>query len=94
MLHSRRWLVVSFAAFTAAMVAGAVAPAVAQAPIAKIVAPDGAWDDELGTSVDVSGTRAIVGAPGDDDLGTNSGSAYVVDLSTGTVLYKLEGADT
>lgn len=94
MIHSRRLLVVSLAAFTAVMVAGSVAPAVAQAPIAKIVAPDGESDDFLGTSVDVSGTRAIVGVPGDDDLGTHSGSAYVADLSTGTVLYKLEGADT
>ncbi len=94
MIHSRRSLVVSFAAFTAVMIAGSVPPAVAQAPIAKVVAPDGASDDELGTSVDVSGNRAIVGVPGDDDLGNYSGSAYVADLSTGTVLYKLEGADT
>jgi hypothetical protein len=99
MIHTRRSLVVPFAAFTAVMLAGSVAPAVAaapiaQAPIARVVPPDAGMYDNFGTSVDVSGMRVIVGAPGDADLGSNSGSAYVVDLSTGAVLHKLEGADT
>jgi len=94
LIHSRRSPVVSLAAFAAVMAAGSAVPAIAQAPIAKIVAPDPESDDQLGTSVDVSGTLAIVGVPGDDDLGNDSGSAYVADLSTGNVLHKLEGADT
>ncbi|UCE61549.1 MAG: FG-GAP repeat protein [Phycisphaerales bacterium] len=43
----------------------------------KLVASDAAADDRMGTSVAVSGNRVIVGAPQDDDQGSNSGSAYV-----------------
>jgi parallel beta-helix repeat protein len=44
---------------------------------AKITANDGAADDRFGTSVSISGDYAIVGAYGDDDSGSNSGSAYI-----------------
>jgi FG-GAP repeat protein len=44
---------------------------------AKLTAADGAEADQLGISVAVSGNTAVVGAYGDDDLGTSSGSAYV-----------------
>ncbi|MDS0301104.1 PKD domain-containing protein [Halogeometricum sp. S1BR25-6] len=51
----------------------------------KLVASDGSADDRFGESVAVSsnGNTAIISSPGDDTAGTstNSGSAYVYDLS-------------
>jgi hypothetical protein len=44
---------------------------------AKLTADDGAADEYFGISVAVSGDTAVVGAPDDDDKGTDSGSAYV-----------------
>jgi hypothetical protein len=44
---------------------------------AKLLASDGAGDDWFGDSVSVIGDLALVGAPGDDDNGLNTGSAYV-----------------
>ncbi len=44
----------------------------------KLLADDGAPGDGFGVSVSVSGDVALVGASGDDDNGTNSGSAYVL----------------
>ena len=43
----------------------------------KLTALDGAADDGFGVSVSISGNYAIVGAYGDDDRGTDSGSAYI-----------------
>jgi hypothetical protein len=48
--------------------------------VAKIAAADGAADDAFGGSVSVSGDVAMVGAQGDDDLGVDSGSAYVFEF--------------
>ena len=48
---------------------------------AKLNASDGASDDRFGVSVAISGDAAIVGAPGDDDVGNSSGSAYVFNKS-------------
>ena len=45
--------------------------------VAKIVASDGYLNDEFGYSIAVSGSYVLVGANGDDDLGNNSGSAYI-----------------
>jgi hypothetical protein len=42
----------------------------------KITASDGAINDQYGYSVSVSGDNIIVGAPRDDNSGTDSGSAY------------------
>ena len=50
---------------------------IAVADEAKLVASDGAADDRFGIDVSVSGDVAIVGTPGDDDNGINSGSAYI-----------------
>jgi hypothetical protein len=47
---------------------------------AKLTAADGADFDSFGISVSLSGDRALVGAQGDDDNGTDSGSAYVFDF--------------
>jgi len=44
---------------------------------AKLLAGDGAADDWFGVSVSLSGDTALVGAYGDDDNGSASGSAYV-----------------
>ena len=43
----------------------------------KLTAGDGAADDQFGNSVAIYGDTIVVGAPGDDDNGYISGSAYV-----------------
>ena len=48
--------------------------------VQKLTASDGAAGDVFGWSVSISGDTALVGAFGDDDLGTDAGSAYVVRL--------------
>ncbi len=52
-------------------------------PIAKLTASDGAVYDAFGISVAISGDTAIVGAQGDDDNGTDSGSAYIFIKNAG-----------
>jgi len=44
---------------------------------AKLTASDAAVDDFFGHSVSISGDNAIVGALGDDNAGSRSGSAYI-----------------
>jgi len=44
---------------------------------AKLIASDGATNDYFGHSVSLSGDYALIGAIGDDDNGSESGSAYV-----------------
>ena len=44
---------------------------------AKLTPDDAADDDYFGTSVALDGDTAVIGAPGDDDNGIDSGSAYV-----------------
>ncbi|MCK9516973.1 MAG: FG-GAP repeat protein [Ottowia sp.] len=64
---------------------------------AKLLASDGAASDYFGISLAISGdgNTAIVGAYGDDDLGSNSGSAYVFTRtgSTWTQQAKLTASD-
>jgi len=50
---------------------------------AKLLAADGALGDRFGSDVSISGDYALIGSQADDDLGTNSGSAYIF-LRTGT----------
>lgn len=59
----------------------------------KLVASDAADDDQFGTAVDISGDRAIVGSPRDDDAGAQTGAAYVFrwDGSAWTQEAKLVG---
>jgi hypothetical protein len=45
--------------------------------VAKLVSNDAANGDVFGTSVAIHGDRLVVGAEGDDDDGSSSGSAYV-----------------
>jgi hypothetical protein len=49
----------------------------------RLMASDGAADDRFGWSVALSGDRAIVGAPLDDDHGDSSGTAYAFALADG-----------
>ncbi len=48
--------------------------------MAKLVAGDGDRNDFFGNSVSISGDYAVVGAPYDDDGGSESGSAYVFKI--------------
>ena len=43
----------------------------------RITAPDGQTADQFGSAIDLDGNVLLVSAENDDDLGTNSGSAYV-----------------
>ena len=47
----------------------------------KLTAGDAAAGDMFGGSVDISGGNIVVGALGDDDAGSESGSAYVFEPS-------------
>ncbi len=49
----------------------------AQSQEAKLTASDGAANDRFGKSVSVSKDTIVVGATGDSDKGSGSGSAYV-----------------
>ena len=59
----------------------------------KLTASDGQAGDQFGYWTAISGNIAIVGAKYDDDLGTDSGSAYLFDVSTGNELMKLTASD-
>jgi len=48
--------------------------------LSKLTASDGAADDWFAFPVAISGDTLVVGAPGDDDNGSQSGSAYVFEL--------------
>jgi hypothetical protein len=62
---------------------------------AKLTASDGDQYDYFGESVAVDGDTAVIGAYGDDDNGSYSGSAYVFRRSTSTWVqqYKLIASD-
>ena len=62
-------------------------------PLFKLLADDVETGDEFGNSVSLSGNLAVIGARGDDDQGTDSGSAYVFDVTTGQQLFKLLADD-
>ncbi len=63
---------------------------------AKISASDGAAGDNFGVCLSISGDTILIGAPYDDDKGTNSGSAYVFTRNgtTWTQQAKIYGSDT
>ncbi|MGJ8637916.1 MAG: SUMF1/EgtB/PvdO family nonheme iron enzyme [Opitutaceae bacterium] len=61
--------------------------------LAKLVPDDGAFGDRFGQSVSIFGSTAVVGAYYDDDNGSNSGSVYVFDVTTGQQLTKLTAND-
>ena len=55
----------------------------------KLLAGDGAASDSFGGSVAIDSGIALVGAPTDDDNGSNSGAAYLFDATTGVQIAKL-----
>ena len=59
----------------------------------KLTAEDGEAHDLFGLSVAISGDMIVVGACGDDDAGSASGSAYVFDVVTGEQIWKLTAQD-
>ena len=59
----------------------------------KFLAPDGASHDRFGGSVALDGNYALIGAIGDDDKGSGSGSAYLLDITTGDLIQKLTAPD-
>jgi hypothetical protein len=61
--------------------------------IAKLTASDADANDFFGISVALRGSTALVGADGDDDAGTDSGSAYLFDVATGSQIAKLTASD-
>jgi len=60
--------------------------------IKKITASDAQAGDAFGFGIDVGCGRIVVGAPGDDDNGASSGSAYIFDLE-GTQIAKIKPSD-
>ena len=61
--------------------------------ITKILPSDGAAGNRFGRSVAISGTTAVVGAFQSNDNGTDSGSAYLFDTTTGQQIGKLLPSD-
>jgi hypothetical protein len=59
----------------------------------KLLASDGASGDHFGASVAIDGVTAVVGAFGDNDNGSNSGSAYLFDVTSGLQISKLLPGD-
>ena len=49
--------------------------------VSRITAPDAEQFDSFGTSVALFGDRVLVGAPGDDDGGSNAGAVYAYENS-------------
>jgi len=61
--------------------------------LTKLLADDGAALDRFGSTVSIFDGIVAIGAPGDSDLGANSGSVYLFDVSTGNQLFKLLADD-
>tara|TARA_E500000318_G_scaffold111291_1_gene129312 strand:+ start:72491 stop:73846 length:1356 start_codon:yes stop_codon:yes gene_type:complete len=59
----------------------------------KLRANDGAPGDLFGHSIAIDDGFIVVGAPRNNDDGTNSGSVYIFDVTTGKELHKLTAAD-
>ncbi len=61
--------------------------------VKKITASDGQAGDAFGESIALTATHAIISARKDDDNGSDSGSIYTFDLSTGAQLLKIKPTD-
>lgn len=59
----------------------------------KLKPADGAAGDNFGYSVAISGNTAVIGSCYDDDNGSDSGSAYLFDLTANQLIAKLKAAD-
>lgn len=53
-------------------------------PVATFANPTPGAMDNFGRAVAISGTRVVVGTPGDDTAGAGNGIGYVFDLTSGT----------
>ena len=62
-------------------------------PEILLIASDASLEDEMGQAVAIDGNYAVVGADHSDDAGSNSGSAYLFDVTTGEQLFKLTASD-
>jgi len=63
--------------------------AITGAPVAILANPSSASNDQFGSSVSVSGNTVVVGAYRDDTGATDSGSAYVFNATTGSLVATL-----
>ena len=61
--------------------------------IHKLIAPDAASWDYFGLSVALNGDSTLIGSYYDDDNGTDSGSAYLFDTTSGNLLQKIIAPD-
>ena len=61
--------------------------------LATLLPEDGYDDDSFGVPVAIDGGLAIVGAHGDDDLGSAAGAAYIFDANTYQQIVKLRADD-
>ncbi|MCB1129813.1 MAG: FG-GAP repeat protein [Verrucomicrobiae bacterium] len=59
----------------------------------KLIPNDPSQFKSAGFDVSISGNLAILGAPGDTVNGTNSGAAYIFDLTTGCQVAKIRPSD-
>jgi hypothetical protein len=59
----------------------------------KLMASDGALDDQLGLSIAIDGGIVAVGSPRDDDNGQRSGSVYLFDAVSGAEFMKIKPND-
>ncbi len=59
----------------------------------KSLPVDGEPSNHFGSSVAISGDLAIVGVPDDDEYGPHSGSVYLIEVSTGRQIFKLNVTD-
>jgi hypothetical protein len=86
-----------FAAFLGLLSQVALAQTPIQNELLKLLAIDGARLDEFGNSIGIDGDTAVIGASGKDDIGYDSGAAYVFvrDQSGAWIEQaKLIGSDT
>lgn len=51
--------------------------------VTKLTAVDGGTGDDFSNALGISGDQAVIGAPDDDDLGTNAGAAYLYERNSG-----------
>ena len=61
--------------------------------VEKILEPNGQEFHQFGDAVALSGNLAVVGMIDDDEKGMDAGAAYVFDIDTGEMVYKLFGSD-
>lgn len=92
MKHSVTGPSVALRLFAASLLVGGLASA-QTTELSEFLAADGAAGDNLGSAVDASGGRLVVGAPRHGSAGSRAGAAYVFSLSSGAQLLKLTASD-